>query len=138
MMCTQLASIGCCFLLVALSCQGINTFAQNSSAADSQRISEIKAKVAKFDTNKKRIVVKYNDRRKLIGTVQSVGNDSFVLREKDTGGATTVSYTDVKSINGYSPATKYIIIGAVGAGAAILIGLLNSRCRNEGNNTLCL
>ncbi len=79
-----------------------------------------RAKVASLGPNAK-VEVKLQDSTKLKGYISANEQDSFAVRDSQTGSTTTVRYADVaevkKSGSGFS--TKWIVISAAAVAGAI-------------------
>lgn len=88
------------------------------SAAETEKI---RAKVRTLSTSKdSQIEVKFRDRTKLKGYIDSVEPVSFNLRDPKTGTSQSIAYSEVESVNraGSGISTKtWLIIGGVAAGA---------------------
>ena len=97
------------------------TFALPASAtAQATHDSEIRAKVQTLATSKdSQVQVKFRDRTKLKGYIDSVGPISFTLRERKDGTPQSIGYSEVESVSktdgGVSTKTL-LILGGVAAG----------------------
>lgn len=90
--------------------------------------------VAKIGTGPKaKVDVKLRDSTKLNGFIASADDDSFSLVEGKSGVLREILFSDVDRIKkrgGLSSGSLIgIVVGAVGA--AVIIGIVATRCRNE-------
>lgn len=105
--------------------------AQTGVTSDS---GETAAKVKRYADSKKKITVTPNSGQQVKGYVSAVDQDSFTVSDSKSGSPTTFRYADVKRVRKTNSLTTggLVAIVAAGAGAAIVIGLVGIRCRNEG------
>jgi len=92
-----------------------------ATAQSTTEIDKIRAKVQTLSTSKdSQVEVKFRDRTKLKGYIDSVEPVSFTLRDAKTGTAQSIAYSEVDSISkaGSGISTKtWLILGGVAAGA---------------------
>ena len=94
----------------------------------------VKTSLAKLGTGTDaRVEVRLQDKTKLKGYLQAVGEDSFVVVDAKSGVATTVAYPQVKQVKGNNLSTgaKIAIGVAIGAAVVLLLVLRAYSC-NEG------
>lgn len=117
-----------CFVFVLTS----SGFGQVVSETKEQ--SELRSKVIQFQASKKRVIVFSRLGEKTKGTVESVDDQQFTIIDGKSGTKSTFKFTDVKKVrkNSGLSTTTIIVLAGVGATAAILLGVLSVRCRNEG------
>lgn len=118
-----------CFLLIGLF---LMTPAVLTASAKPQKqetvvsTEQIKMQVAKLGVGEKaRGTITLKDGSKVKGYVHRAGDDDFVIRDRKTGAATTIRYTDVtkvKADRGHSTA-KHLGLG-IGIGAGAFLGIL--------------
>ena len=109
----------------------VTIFAQ--SVTDN-RAENARQMVAKIGTGPKaKVDVKLRDSTKLNGFIASADDDSFSLVEGKSGVLREILFSDVDRIKkrvGLSSGSLIgIVVGAVGA--AVIIGIVATRCRNE-------
>lgn len=109
-------------------------FAQTSGKNSSSAEEKIRSKVQKYAESEKKVVVTttFGDRSK--GRIVRFDTSGFILKDLKTGAENTFQYgkiSKVEKIGGLSTAS-IVTLAAVGAGAAIIIGFIGVRCRNEG------
>ena len=119
-------------LFFAFSSSG---FAQSAiSAADADTV-KIRYRVRAYAASKKRVIVTAGlDHRTTKGYVDTFDDEKFTLSNPKSGHSQTFRYADVRKIQksrAFSP-LAIATLAAFGAGAAILIGAVGIRCRNEG------
>ena len=96
---------------------GLPASAMAQSTADSEKV---RAKVQALSASKdSQVEVKFRDRTKLKGYIDSVEPVSFKLRDPKTGTSQSITYAEVDSVNKASgSSTKmWLILGGVAAGA---------------------
>ena len=100
---------------------------QSQTASEERQIERIKSKVAKIGTGKK-VEVKLLSNQTLIGTVDVIGDDQFMLIESPRRAAVPLRYQQVKSIKKPSsdwwaiPFGAAVIAGVIGVTALLLRG----------------
>jgi hypothetical protein len=92
-----------------------------ATAQSTAEVEKIRAKVRTLSTSKdSQVEVKFHDRTKLKGYIDSVEPVSFTLRDPKTGTSQAIAYSEVDSVskagNGISTKT-WLILGGVAAGA---------------------
>lgn len=91
-----------------------------SATAQATRDSEIRAKVQTLAASKdSQVQVKFRDRTKLKGYIDSAGPISFTLRERKDGTPQSIAYSEVESVNkadGGISSKTLLILGGVAAG----------------------
>ena len=105
--------------LLVLSMSGAAALAQTSA----QAVEQARLKVAKMGVGAKaRVTVRTKDGRKLKGFISQAGSDDFVVRDRNSGEATTISYNDVTKVEdnrGHSTLRNVLIGVGIGAGALL-------------------
>jgi len=96
-------------------------FPVTATAQSTADIEKIRAKVQTLATSKdSQVEVKFRDRTKLKGFIESVEPVSFKLRDPKDGTSQSIAYSEVESVskasNGVSTKT-WLILGGVAAGA---------------------
>ena len=96
------------------------------SASESPLAEKARVDVAKRGVGRDaRVEVKLRNNNKVKGYISEAGVDTFIVTDRETGAASTVTYADVLEVKkkggGLSAQTKWIIGGAVAAGAAITL-----------------
>lgn len=86
---------------------------------------KVKANVLKLGTGESaRVKVKLRDQAKLEGYISEAGADSFTVTNRKTGVATTMAYSQVKSVQGNNLSTGAKIAIGVGIAAGIIFIIL--------------
>ena len=115
-------------LLVALviNLSGVRLAYANSKEEKQARFAEkIKANVLKLGAGESaRVKVKLRDQSKLEGYISDAGAETFTVTNRKTGVATTVTYPQVKSIQGNNLSTGAKIAIGVGIAAAVIFIIL--------------
>ena len=95
---------------------------------------EIASKVKRYADSKKKITVTPISGDQVKGYVSTFDREKFTITDSKSGQATTFRYGDVKRLRKTNSLTTggIVAIVAAGAGAAIVLGLVGIRCRNEG------
>ena len=96
-------------------------FPVTATAQSTADIEKIRAKIQTLATSKdSQVEVKFRDRTKLKGFIESVEPVSFKLRDPKDGTSQSIAYSEVESVskasNGVSTKT-WLILGGVAAGA---------------------
>ena len=96
-------------------------FPVTATAQSTADIEKIRAKIQTLATsNDSQVEVKFRDRTKLKGFIESVEPVSFKLRDPKDGTSQSIAYSEVESVskasNGVSTKT-WLILGGVAAGA---------------------
>ena len=120
------------FLLILV----FGVFGGSAAWAQTNDSTKIRNKLIDYGTDRK-VAVTMRDKTVVKGKLTSIGTDTFTVTDGKTGNVQTISYGDVAKVKRTS-ITKWIVIGAVAGVGAVLLLTLNSRCRSEGNNSLCL
>lgn len=114
--------------IVLFNCCAVHVFAVRQGEQEARQAAKVKASVAKRGVGEKaRIKVKLRDRTEVKGYVSQAGDDSFIIKDAKTGGATTIAYRDVAEVKGkgLSKGAKIAIYIGTGVGIAIVVvGLL--------------
>ena len=89
--------------------------------------SKVHSQVVRIGTgDKAKATAKLKNGTEIKGNITEANADSFTIREKDTGTATTLAYADVKEVKSRkSNRTLFITLAAVGA--AVVVGLVALR-----------
>ena len=92
-----------------------------ATAQSTTEIEKIRAKVQTLATSKdSQVQVKFRDKTKLKGYIESMDPVSFTLRESKNGTTHSIAYSEVESVGkaGDGVSTKtWLILGGVAAGA---------------------
>ncbi len=124
------------FILVCLLLTTHFTIA-SAQVGTSETAAKVKTAVFKRGTGEnKRVKVKRLDGTKLKGYVSQAGEDSFTVIDSTTKQPVVIAYRDVEKVSNRSSRGDKIALVAIGAAAAttaaIVLGFLLIRCRNEG------
>ena len=99
----------------------IASFGLPATAQSTNGIEKIRAQVRTLSTGRdSQVEVKFHDRTKLKGYIDTVEPVSFTLRDPKAGTSQSIAYSEVDSISkaGGGVSTKtWLILGAVAAGA---------------------
>ena len=120
----KLLSLSLVVLLINLAAM---TPAYAASKEEKQaRIAEkVKASVLKFGTGEAaRVKIKLQDKTRLAGYISAADDESFTVKDPKTGIATTITYAQVKSVQGHNLSTGAKIAIGVGIVAAIIFIIL--------------
>ena len=104
-------------VIIAALSFGLPATASAQSTAETEKI---RAKVQTLSTSKdSQIEVKFRDRTKLKGYIESVEPVTFTLRDPKDGTSQSIAYSEVESISkaGGVSARTWLILGGVAAGA---------------------
>jgi hypothetical protein len=104
----------------------VPVLAQPQSNTQAQSVEKIKIKIAKLGVGEKaRATVHLKNGTKVKGYVTEARSDDFVIRDRKTNEARTVSYQDVTKVdkNGGHSSARNLAIG-IGIGAAAALGIL--------------
>ena len=86
---------------------------------------KVKANVLRLGTGESaRVKVKLRDQAKLEGYISEAGADTFTVTNRKTGVATTMAYSQVKSVQGNNLSTGAKIAIGVGIAAGIIFIIL--------------
>ena len=92
-----------------------------ANAQSNEEIQKIRAKVQTLATSRdSQVQVKFRDRTKIKGYIESVESLSFTLKDRKDGTSQSIAYSEVDSVSkvGSGVSTKtLLIIGGVAAGA---------------------
>ena len=116
-------------LLILVS--GSSVIAQTSGDPDS---AEVAAKIKRYADSKKKVTVTPISGHQVKGYVSAFDQDKFTITDSKSGSSSTFRYADVRRVRKTNSFTTggIIAIVAAGAAAAVVIGLVGVRCRNEG------
>ena len=120
----KLLSLALAALLINLA--GVMPAYAASREEKQARFSEkVKASVLKFGTGEAaRVKIKLQDKTKLAGYISAADGDGFTVVDSKTGMATTITYPQVKSVQGNNLSTGAKIAIGVGIGAALIFIIL--------------
>lgn len=110
----QISTLLICLLFTLLTAPFVSAQTNDTSA-------KIKAKAARYVSNKKRVKVKTRDGKELKGYVSRTDADAFDLTDSKSGQVSTLAYNDVSSINNVSGISATTIATLAGLGAAGII-----------------
>ena len=100
-------------------------YADSKEEKQARFVEKIKANVLKLGTGEStRVKVKLRDQAKLEGYISDAGAETFTVTNRKTGVATTVSYPQVKSVQGNNLSTGAKIAIGVGIAATIIFIIL--------------
>ncbi len=106
-----------------------------AQTATDTRADRARETAAKIGTNEKsKVELKLRGGRRLKGYFETITDDSVTLRQDGPTVPVTIAFSEIDELKRRrSGISSGAIIGivAAGAGAAILLGLLLKRCRNE-------
>jgi hypothetical protein len=121
------------FLLILLSLSlNLSVFGQSSSDERSVKARQVANRIGTGRDAK--VEVKLLDKTSLKGYIGSIAGDKFSLVDEKSGSSRDIAFSDVdklKKRGGGLSIGAWIGIGAAAAGAAVLIGFISIRCRNE-------
>lgn len=117
------------FIVSTLLC--VTTFGQSGTDNRAEKARQTVAKIGAGSNAK--VDVRLRDSTNLKGHIGTVDDDSFALVDEKAGTSRDILFTDVDRIKkrGGLSSGAWIGIVAAAAGAAILLGLISVRCRNE-------
>jgi hypothetical protein len=118
------------FILVVTLPHGSNAQTITDTRADRAR--ETAARIG--SGNRSKIEVKLRDGRRLKGSIETISDDSVTLIQDGSRTPATISFSDIDELKrrrGGISSGAIVGIVAAGVGAAILLGVLLKRCRNE-------
>ena len=104
-------------------------YAASKEEREARFAEKVKTSVLKFGTGEAaRVKIKLRDKTKLAGYISEADAEGFTVIDSKTGTATTVSYPQVKSVQGNNLSTgANIAIGVGIAAARIFISLVYNR-----------
>jgi len=109
-------------VLIASFSNPSRAFAADKLENEARLALKVKSEIAKFGKGSNaRVEVKLSNKTKLIGYISEVGNESFVVVDKN-GAATTVTYPQVKQVKGNNLSTGVKI--AIGIGILFAVALI--------------
>ena len=86
---------------------------------------KVKTNVMKVGTGEAaRVKIKLHDKTKVAGYVSAANDEGFTVIDSKTGVATTIAYSQVKSVQGHNLSTGAKIAIGVGIAAAIIFIIL--------------
>lgn len=100
-------------------------YADSKEEKQARFAEKIKTNVLKLGTGEStRVKVKLRDQAKLEGYISEAGSETFIVTNQKTGVATTVAYTQVRSVQGNNLSTGAKIAIGVGIAATIIFIIL--------------
>ena len=100
-------------------------YADSKEEKQARYAEKIKANVLKLGTGESaRVKVKLRDQGKLEGYISDVNSENFTVTNRKTGETTTVSYPQVKSVQGHNLSTGAKIAIGIGIAATIIFIIL--------------
>ena len=100
-------------------------YADSREEKEARFTEKIKANLLKLGTGEStRVKVKLRDQTKLEGYISDAGAETFTVTNHKTGMATTLAYTQVKSVQGNNLSTGAKIAIGVGVAAAVIFIIL--------------
>jgi L-ribulose-5-phosphate 3-epimerase UlaE len=100
-------------------------YAESKEEKQARFAEKIKTNVLKLGTGESALVkVKLRDKTKLEGYISAAGAETFTVTNRKTGVATTVTYPDVKSVQGNNLSTGAKIAIGVGIAATVIFIIL--------------
>ena len=119
----KLLSLSLVALVVNLACMA-PAFAASKEEKQARFALKVKESVLKLGTGQSaRVKIKLQDRTKLVGYISAADEERFTITDS-TGMATTVSYPQVKSVQGNNLSTGAKIAIGVGIAATVLFIIL--------------
>lgn len=119
----KLLSVSLVMLLLNLACM-TPVYAASKEEKQARFALKVKENVLKFGTgHSARVKVKLRDKTKLQGYISSADDERFTVTDA-TGMATTVTYPQVKSVQGNNLSTGAKIAIGVGIAAAVIFIIL--------------
>ena len=120
----QLLSLSLVALLINLAAV-TPAYAASKEEKQARFAEKVKASVMKFGTGEAaRVKIKLQDKTKLTGYISAADGEGFTVIDKKTGIATTVVYSQVKSVEGHNLSTGAKIAIGAGIAAAIIFIIL--------------
>lgn len=111
-------------LVINLAGGGL-AYAASKEEKQARYAEKIKASVLKLGTGEStRVKIKLQDKTKLEGYISDAGEEGFTVTNQKTGLATTVTYPQVKSVQGNNLSTGAKIAIGVGIAASIIFIVL--------------
>lgn len=118
-------SLSISLIVLVLNLVGaIPVHAKSQDEAQARDARKVKDAIIKLGTGESATVrLKLRDGRKVKGHIRAASDDSFVVVDEKTGADTTISYAQVKEVNGNNLATGAKVALKVGAIIGIALGL---------------
>ena len=100
-------------------------YASSKEEKQARFAEKVKANVLKVGTGQAaRVKIKLQDKTKVAGYVSAANDEGFTVIDSKTGVATTIAYSQVKSVQGHNLSTGAKIAIGVGIAAAIIFIIL--------------
>jgi len=110
-----------------------------ATAQSTTEIEKIRAKVQTLAASKdSQVEVKFRDRTKLKGYIESADPLSFTLKDPKAGTSQSIAYTEVESVskaNGGVSTKTWLILGGVAAGAVTTLLIVKPAVCDGGAQT---
>lgn len=123
-------------LSVILTAMSFPATTQAQTTADTEKI---RAKLQTLATSKdSQVEVKFRDRTKIKGYIESVGSLSFKLKDPKDGTLQPIAYSEVDSVNkarGGMSTKTWLILGGVAAGAVTTLLIVKPAVCDGGAQT---
>jgi hypothetical protein len=118
--------ISLCLVAFLINLAGVTpAYAVSKEEKQARFVEKVKASVLKLGTGETaRIKIKLRDNTKLKGYIGAADDEGFTVRDSKTGMATTITYSQVKSVQGHNLSTGAKIAIGVGIAAAIIFIIL--------------
>ena len=115
-----------CVAMLLLNLTAIPPAGAASKEEKQARFTEkVKTNVMKIGTGEAaRVKIKLHDKTKVAGYVSAADDEAFTVIDSKTGVATTIAYSQVKSVQGHNLSTGAKIAIGVGIAAAIIFIIL--------------
>lgn len=120
----KLLSLSLVALLINLAAM-TPAYASSKEEKQARFTEKVKANVLKVGTGQAaRVKIKLHDKTKVAGYVSAADDEGFTVIDSKSGVATTIAYSQVKSVQGHNLSTGAKIAIGVGIAAAIIFIIL--------------
>lgn len=109
-------------------------YAQTSGGRSSANTAKLVERVKKYSANNTKVKVSMNIGDTFKGRITRYSDTDFTLQETKSGTERVLEYSKVERVekDKVISTAAIIALAAIGAGGAIITGVLLTRCRNEG------
>ena len=120
----KLLSLSLVVLLINLTAVPL-VYAAAKEENEARFAEKVKASVMKLGTGEAaRVKIKLRDKTKLAGYISVADDEDFTVTDSKSGTATTIAYTQVKTVQGHNLSTGAKIAIGAGIAAAIIFIIL--------------
>lgn len=120
----KLLSLSLVVLLINLTAVPL-VYAAAKEENEARFAEKVKASVMKLGTGEAaRVKIKLRDKTKLAGYISVADDEGFTVTDSKSGTATTIAYTQVKTVQGHNLSTGAKIAIGAGIAAAIIFIIL--------------